>query len=294
MRQTGDGGGEAIRRLALFPHPGKPDALKLAGELIARFEARGLRVWMLREVAAATGRPDLAGSPEELDGVQAALVLGGDGALLSAARQVARAGIPILGVNMGHLGFLTELETPDLEPGLERFLSGEYEIERRLMLKAVIRRGGEPVASYVGLNDAVVTRGTLARITRLEASIGGETVGTFVGDGLVVATPTGSTGYSLSAGGPILHPLVRALVLIPICPHTLASRAIVAPPEQGVRIAVRGKDDVMLTVDGQIGQTLHAGDAIEVSAAAVETKLIKLSGRSFYQVLRSRLSTPME
>lgn len=281
--------GEMNLLVALMPHSGKEAALALAEQLIARLEKDGVRIWLEPEAAALLGREDLAGSDEELALARVALVLGGDGAFLKAARLAAPHGVPILGVNLGHLGFLTAVEPSGLDEALARVFRGDYSIEERLMLKAEVWREGQLVASSFGLNDAAVTRGTFARVIEFETWIDGSLIGTFLADGMIVATPTGSTAYSLSAGGPIVHPGVRALIVTPICPHTIGARTIVTMPDQQVTIRILSRDDAMLTVDGQVGESLKAMDRVVVGRASKPARLVSLGDRSFYGLIHNRL-----
>lgn len=282
-----------MHSVALLPHTQKTSALELAGRLIDRFEREGRAVWLEAEAAALLGRPDLAGSEEALAEAGFALVIGGDGAFLKGARLAAPHGVPILGVNLGHLGFLTAVEPTSVDEAIDRVLQGEYDVEERLMLQAVVLRDERPIRSYYGLNDAVVTRGVFARVVELEAYVGRALVGTFVGDGMIVSTPTGSTAYSLSAGGPILHPELQALVLTPICPHSIGARTLVTLPDEVVRIRLvhpsGHSKEAMLTVDGQAGETLLPGDEVRVQKASKPARLLRLKGRSFYTLMHARL-----
>ena len=274
--------------IALLPHSGKGEALALASRLIPQLEARGTKVWIEAEVAEKLERPDLCGPSEELSLCGVALVLGGDGALLKAARLVAPFGVPILGVNLGHLGFLTEIEPSRVDEALERLFLGDYDIEERLMLRARVVRSGNVVASHYGLNDAVVTRGNFARVVEFETYVDGEAIGSFLGDGVIIATPTGSTAYSLSAGGPIVNPKVEALIVTPICPHTVGARTLVTRPDERIRIRLTSTDEAMLTLDGQVGESLRPGDEIHVSRAGKPARLVTLEGRTFYRLLHTR------
>ncbi len=276
--------------IALLPHSGKPAAMDLAAGLISHLEQRAIEVWVEQDAAEKLGRKDLVAGDQEFAACLAAIVLGGDGAFLKAARTVAPLGVPLLGVNLGHLGFLTAVEPAGLFGALERLLEGDYTIEERLMLKASIIRSGERIASFFGLNDAVVTRGVFPRVIQLDTFIDDAFVGTFLADGMIVSTPTGSTAYSLSAGGPILHPRLEALVVTPICPHTVGARTLVTRPDERVKIRMTNeRTDAMLTVDGQIAEALRSGDEVEVTRAGKPARLVNLNGRSFYDLLHSRL-----
>ena len=222
------------------------------------------------------------------------LVLGGDGTLLAVADRVSLAGLdlPILGVNFGHLGFLAEINFPELYPLLESAVAGRAAIERRLIMRAHVIRAGQRIAEHVAFNDVVVTRGALSRIIELSVTVGGEFVARFNADGLIVASPTGSTAYNLSAGGPILHPAVDALILTPIAPHTLSNRPVVIPASAPVLVAPMAHDpdqEVILTLDGQIGLTLEAGDTVEVARHDTPVRLVKSPTQSYFDVLRRKL-----
>ena len=274
--------------IALLPHTGKQAALELASAVIRYLEGRGVRALLERAAAERLGRAELAAGEDEFAGCGAAIVLGGDGAFLKAARTVAPLGVPLLGVNLGRLGFLAAVEPGGVFAALDRVLAGDYTIENRLMLKATITRSGEKVASFFGLNDAVVARGAFPRVIELETYVGDAHVGTFLADGMIVSTPTGSTAYSLSAGGPIVSPGVEALVVTPICPHTVGVRSLVTRPDDIIAIKIE-RTDALLTVDGQVGEALRPGDRVEVGRAGKPARLVNLNGRSFYDLLHSRL-----
>lgn len=243
--------------------------------------------------------PDLGGhrvaSRDDLPRlVDMLLVLGGDGTLLSMADRVSQSGrdLPILGVNFGHLGFLTEINFPELFPLLESAIAGTAAIERRLILSARVIRGGTQVAEYRALNDVVITRGSLSRVIDLSVTVDGTFVARFTGDGLIIASPTGSTAYNLSAGGPILHPGVEALVLTPIAPHTLSNRPVVVPGSVLVQVTASALDqdqEVILTLDGQIGLALQPGDTVEAVQYEPAIRLIKAPRHSYFDVLRQKL-----
>jgi NAD+ kinase len=222
------------------------------------------------------------------------LVLGGDGTLLAMADRVSLAGrdLPILGVNFGHLGFLAEINFPELYPLLESAIAGRATIERRLIMRVHVLRTGQRTAQHVAFNDVVITRGALSRIIELSVTVGGEFVARFNADGLIVASPTGSTAYNLSAGGPILHPAVDALILTPIAPHTLSNRPVVIPASAPVLVAPTAHDpdqEVILTLDGQIGLTLEPGDTVEVARHDTPVRLVKSPSQSYFDVLRRKL-----
>jgi NAD+ kinase len=199
--------------------------------------------------------------------------------------------IPILGVNFGSLGFLTEITLPELRPSLEAALDGRARIEERMMLRAATSRADRPFARHVALNDVVVTKGARSRMIDLSVHVGDEFVTRVKADGLIVATPTGSTAYNLAAGGPIVAPSMDALILTPIAPHTLTNRPIVIPAVAPVRVqpVMDDRDEVFVTFDGQEGFQLQAGDEIEVTRAETPLRLIMPSTRSYFEVLRTKL-----
>jgi NAD+ kinase len=222
------------------------------------------------------------------------LVLGGDGTLLSMADCIGRAGlnVPILGVNFGSLGFLTEVTLPELYPSLEAALAGRAPIEERLTLRATIARPSGASSSEVAVNDVVINKGARSRLIDLSISVGDGLVTTVRADGLIVATPTGSTAYNLAAGGPIVQPSVDALVLTPIAPHTLTNRPIVIPSSSTVRVKpmMEERDEVFVTFDGQVGCELHAGDEISICRASQPMRLVRPATRSYFEVLREKLN----
>ena len=224
--------------------------------------------------------------------VDAVLVLGGDGTFLSAAREAASADVPILGVNLGGLGFLTETAESDLYVALDRLVKGDVEIEPRMMLEVRVgsRRSKTPWTER-GLNDVVIHQSDESRMVQLELRIGRTSIGTLAADGLIVATPTGSTAYSLSAGGPIVRPTIEALLATPICPHSLAFRPLLVGADEKLRVRVgRNVNRARLTVDGQISRPLAAGDDVEIRRAKARVSMLSLKRESFYEVLREKLA----
>lgn len=221
---------------------------------------------------------------------QLVLVIGGDGTMLRAARTVYGREIPILGINQGYLGFLTEVEIDQLREKLQQLLQGDYEIERRMMLTAKVYRDGVCIVDVNALNDMVVTKGALSRIIKVELLLEGQLVERYHGDGLIFSTPTGSTGYSLSAGGPVVHPAIDLCIVAPICPHSLIARPLIFSPEHTLTVRLDANNaPAMLTVDGQNGVELKKGDMIQISKAEHDTALIVLEKRNFFAVLREKL-----
>lgn len=258
-------------------------------------KARGIdpifdsRSAVLLDTAADTA-PSRDRLPELVDLI---LVLGGDGTLLAMADRIAASGrdIPILGVNFGGLGFLTEVTLPELYDALESTLAGTAPTEERLMLRAAIERGSETLSDRQALNDVVITRGALSRIIDLSVSIGSEFVARFKADGLIVTTPTGSTAYNLASGGPIVHPQVDALVITPIAPHTLTNRPVVISAASEVRIQplMEVDEEIVLTYDGQTGVPLQQHDTVVITRAPFRLRLVRAATRSYYEVLRQKL-----
>jgi NAD+ kinase len=246
---------------------------------------------LLEPPAAQTlGFPEYA--TEELNKeAECLIVLGGDGTLLNHARRAAPAGIPLLGINTGRIGFLTEVEAPELSFALEKLFHDEYYIDRRMMLEARVYRQGRLVEHSIALNDAVITKGSFARLIFLETFVDEEYVTTYPADGLIIATPTGSTAYSLSAGGPLVSPELELMLVTPICPHSLWVRPLVIGADREVKINVHSqKEEVMLTMDGQYGFRLEQNDTVTVSRAGCKAKNIRLKNRSFFSLLRKKLS----
>jgi len=222
--------------------------------------------------------------------VEMVIVLGGDGTLLSVARLVEGKDVPILGVNLGGLGFLTEVTVEELFSTLEKIFKNEFVTDDRLMLKATVHRQGERVAQSLVLNDVVISKGTLARMIKLEIFINHQFVTALRGDGLILASPTGSTAYSLSAGGPIINPSVEAMVLTPISPHTLTNRPIVIPNNVHIEVVSKTREEgTTVTFDGQVGFSLRAEDVVEIWTAESKIKLIRSPQRNYYEVLRRKL-----
>lgn len=220
------------------------------------------------------------------------IVLGGDGTLLNVARIPGAGNLPILAVNLGSLGFLTEVTLDELYPALTKVLEGDFQIHERMMLRATLHNEGEEKieAQSVALNDAVIRQGTFSRIISLESYIDGEHVATYGADGLIIATPSGSTAHSLSAGGPIVHPGLSAFILTPICPHTLTVRPHIVSAESRVSIIIRSAhSNMMLTIDGQEAYDLYPNSVVEIDKAPETIKLISSRKRSYYEVLRTKL-----
>ena len=287
----------AITQVGLVAKRRLDAAAGVLAELAGWLEARGVRPIFETETAALVGLPP--GRPtKEKDDLPGAcdliVVLGGDGTLIGMAGRIAQAGVsvPILGVNFGSLGFLTEITLAELYSSLQSVLDGTARIEERLMLHARTLRGGAVFSERIALNDVVITKGALSRIIDLSVAIGDQPVMRVRADGLIVASPTGSTAYNLAAGGPILHPAVDALLLTPIAPHMLTNRPIVVPASSEVRVqpAMNGSnDELFVTVDGQSGHPLEHADVISIQRAARPLHLVRASTRTYFDVLRQKL-----
>jgi NAD+ kinase len=279
-----------MKRVGIIAKPQRPEVVELLGQFIPWLREQGLEVF-LDEDSAPSLR--MEGYPRARIPALAEMlvVLGGDGTILSAARLVCEAGVPLLGVNLGGLGFIAEVCAEDIYPAMERVLKGDCPVEERMMLEVGIHRHGQQIASYTVLNDVVLNKGALARIIDIETSVDGSYMTTFRADGLIAATPTGSTAYSLSAGGPVLHPAVQGMVLTPICSHTLAIRPIVLPPSSVVEIRPMNPHggEVFLTMDGQVGFSLMEKDRVVVRRSEHTTRLLVPFQRDFFKVLREKL-----
>ena len=222
--------------------------------------------------------------------IELVVILGGDGSLLAVARKVASFGIPILGVHLGQLGFIMETTVDEVEARLKEIVKGNFGLESRVMLEAELRRGKKSLGKEIVLNDVVVTKGALARIFELNVLIDGELVGGLRGDGVIVATPTGSTAYSLSAGGPVIHPRTDSVVVTPICPHMLTQRPLVVPNNSNIKLQILNKPaDVVLTLDGQIGWEMQGSDEVVIKRAKFPLYLVKSPIRTYYNILKDKL-----
>ena len=279
-----------IQAIGIISKPRKRDAEGILKGLSTWLTARGVEAFYDGETAALIGETSPYRKEDIPKKADLILVLGGDGTLLSVARLIGEAGPPILGVNLGSLGFLTEITLEELYPMLERILSGDYEVDERTMLEASVRRDGSPTGRHIVLNDAVINKGALARMIQMETLVNGCYLNTFRADGLILSSPTGSTAYSLSAGGPILAPSVKALIISPICPHTLTNRPIVLPEDVTVEITlITENEDVMLTLDGQAGFPLRHRDTVVIRKAKGTLQLILSPDKDYYQILRQKL-----
>ncbi|HYH47727.1 MAG TPA: NAD(+)/NADH kinase [Thermoanaerobaculia bacterium] len=281
-----------LQRVGVVAKVGSRDAVHTAHELAEWLRRRGLEAVLDEASLRARGQereiPFDLGEPVDL-----VVVLGGDGTLLSVARNVAP-GVPILGVNLGNLGFLTEITRGDLYPALVQVLAGKFTIETRSLLDVELRRnrseGRDGSQTFRVLNDAVITKSALARIIELTLRVDGHLIARYRSDGLIISTPTGSTAYNLSAGGPIVFPLLPVVVLTPICPHALSLRPIVVPDQGTIEVTLETqREEVYLTLDGQEGTSLGHRDTVCVTRSATQVRLVKVNTRSFYDNLGAKL-----
>lgn len=280
-----------VHRVGIVLKPNKPEAGAVVQELIAWLQQRDREVLLDPEASAACpacgpgrSRADVAAQADLI------VVLGGDGTILSISRLMGLRQVPILGVNLGGLGFLTEVALPELFSTLEAVLKEDYAVSRRQMLAAQVRRAGASAGEYEALNDLVINKTAPSRIVELETFVNGEYVATYRADGLIVASPTGSTAYCLSAGGPILYPTLPALVVIPICPHTLTNRPLVLPDSARIEVVQRSSsEDVHLTVDGQVDVVLQHRDSVVVRRSAHVITLVKSPKLNYFELLRTKL-----
>ncbi|MBX5466544.1 MAG: NAD(+)/NADH kinase [Firmicutes bacterium] len=280
---------EAAGPVLIWPNPEKEQVRGLIAQLLPWFARHGVGTFLPQEAARTLGYPELGVEAWEdaVTGAAWALVLGGDGTLLNAAKRVAPYQVPLLGVNLGHVGFLTEVEVPELFPALAAVLRGEFQLDERNLLSARLVRGGQEIRRYEALNDVVVAKGPFARLVHLETFVDDAFVTSYPADGVIVASPTGSTAYSLSAGGPILTPDLEVMVVTPICPHSFFDRSIVIPAQRTVRIRVRTEHrETLVTVDGQEAHPVEDGDEVVVRTSAQKVRLIRRFGWNFFQVLR--------
>jgi NAD+ kinase len=290
----------AVACVGLLVNLDKPRALGLARAIGRWLDAAGVRTLATPDLAAllgGAGRVESVTLPDMAREAGFLVVLGGDGTLLGAARRTAQYSPLLLGVNLGHLGFLTELEEGDLFGALPGLLGGRYEVDERMMLACAVCRADGAAERYLALNDVVVAKGPFARLVRLQVSAGGSVVAAFRGDGIIASTPTGSTAYSLSAGGPVLHPQVDGVLVTPICPHSFYSRPMLLSGRERVRLDISvsgGRDDslVALAVDAQEGRRLGPGEWVEIAVAQERVRLLRRPGWSFYDVLRRKLAEP--
>jgi len=279
-----------IKKIGIISKPRKRDAGPVLSDLVKWLKEKEIEPLMDQETAglidfdSSHKRPDIAILSDFI------IVLGGDGTLISVARLIGSRGTPILGVNLGSLGFLTEVTLDEMYPLLEKILAGEISIDERWTLEVSVQRGDKELAKYTVLNDVVINKGALARMILMETVIDGRYLNTYRADGLIISTPTGSTAYSLSAGGPIINPRVGAIIISPICPHSITNRPIVVREDVIVEVTLQSEnEDVLVTLDGQEGYPLQYLDKVVVKKSANTIRLITSPDKDYYEVLRQKL-----
>ncbi|MFL6231321.1 MAG: NAD(+)/NADH kinase [Pyrinomonadaceae bacterium] len=285
-----------IRRVGVLVKPHHPEAARTICRLLAYFHTRGVVLVTVPRADRAEIEREANCTLEVLDEEQLAasvdliVVLGGDGTMISAARLLDNRHVPVLGINYGTLGYLTEVRVEELNDALDAILAGDYRIDERLMLAAELWRGEGRLLRQRVLNDVVVSKSALARIIEIETRLDSQLVNVFRADGLIVSTPTGSTAYNLSAGGPIIYPSMGAVVITPICPHTLSNRPLVVPDAAEIEVILRTpKEEVALTLDGQVGMPLEVGDRVRITKSRTTFNLVQPANRNYFEVLRGKL-----
>jgi NAD+ kinase len=286
----------SIKRIGLVLKPHQPEALKTICELAQWLTARGIELVggpeierdRIQEATGCSVREVQSDKlPQEVDLV---LVLGGDGTMIATARMIGDSDVPVLGINFGGLGYLAEFRIEELHSALEAILTGNYRLDNRVMLSVELLRGQESITKNRVLNDVVINKSALARIIEIEAYFNQQFVNSFRADGLIVSTPTGSTAYNLSAGGPVIFPSMNAIVITPICPFTLSNRPIVVPDDDDIELRLKtDKEDVALTLDGQVGFALQVEDRVIIKKSNTTFKLIQPANRNYFDVLRDKL-----
>jgi NAD+ kinase len=272
-----------VQSIAIITKKQKPDALEAGRALQTWLKEKGINACHVENEP----EPDIPPLPPDVEFI---VVMGGDGTILSAARHYSEKGVPIFGVNLGGLGFLTEITLDELYPSMAEYvLTDKFEVEDRLLLTATLHRQGRIFLQEKVLNDTVINKGALARIAEMTTRIDGEYLTTYRADGLIVATPTGSTAYNLSAGGPIIYPTQRNIIILPICSHTLSNRPIILPDTVTVTVTLEEVQDVYLTLDGQVGGAMEPGDRLEIRRAPYFLKIVKSPYRSHFEILRTKL-----
>lgn len=277
--------------VGLFPNMMRPSVRTVLGWLIQYFKEKRVNVLVPSEVGSISDQDSSSYfSGQDYSRLTVAISLGGDGTLLRTARLVSPCGIPLLGVNMGKLGFLTEIELTELKPTIDKLISGNYDIEERLLINACVFDNAEQQYTSFALNDIVIAKDGLSRMIRMNLFIDGQFTAHYPADGLVVATSTGSTGYTLSAGGPIIYPGLNVMAVTPICPHSLFARSLIIPQNSELKISLEPcSENVMLTTDGQSTYKLSSNHVVFISKKDFRAKFIKISGKGYYQSLHEKL-----
>lgn len=285
-----------VGRVGVVVKPHQPQALKTTCELVEWLDRHSIQLVGTPElererIEHETGcAVELAGQDELAARVDLIIVLGGDGTMIATARMIGDREVPVLGINYGSLGYLAEFRMEEMFPALEAILEGNYQIDSRVMLEAEVFRGAEKMLRTSVLNDVVINKSALARIIEIETSLNGQFVNSFRADGLIVSTPTGSTAYNLSAGGPVIYPSMNAVVVTPICPFTLSNRPLVVPDDAVIELCLKTPhEEVALTLDGQVGFPLEVEDRVVIKKSRTSFKLVQPTNRNYFDVLRDKL-----
>jgi NAD+ kinase len=283
----------AVDVVGLLPHRDRPEALRLAADAAAWLRAHGVTVRLPADEAHACGVPELGVARDDFaDGLDLAVSFGGDGTMLRSVDLLARDGVPVLGVNVGRLGYLTEIEPEHLHDALQCVLDGRYEIDERMLLRLVVRSRGPAGGEWWALNEGVLEKTHSGRLARVAVAVNGKPFTTYSADGLIVATPTGSTAYSFSARGPIASPRLRCVLLTPVSPHMLFDRTLVLDGDEELRLEVLDDHAIGLTVDGREVGELEQGAVVLATAAPQPARLVSVDGRDFHQVVRAKFGLP--
>ncbi|MGI8654423.1 MAG: NAD(+)/NADH kinase [Pyrinomonadaceae bacterium] len=285
-----------IRRVGVVVKPAQPEALQMLCELVVWLKDRNLtlvgepHIERARIEAETACVIEIEESERLSESVDLFVVLGGDGTMIRAARLVGEHDIPVLGINYGSLGYLAEFRTDELFPALESILAGDYRLDERVMLDVEVIHDDEQRVRGRVLNDVVINKSALARIIEIEARLNNQFVNAFRADGLIVSTPTGSTAYNLSAGGPVVYPSMEAIVITPICPFTLSNRPLVVPDSAIIELCIKTqKEEVAITLDGQTGFPLEVGDRVLIKKSSTTFKIVQPVNRNYFEVLRDKL-----
>jgi NAD+ kinase len=281
----------SIKRIGIISKPKKTEIREIVPSLTQWLRERNVEVFIDKETASLLESAEKSLSRNEMPSqVDLLVVLGGDGTLLAAARALNRKPVPILAVNLGGLGFLTVITREELYPTLELVLAGNFKTERRVQIEGELVRADEVISSFLALNDVVLNKGAIARILDFDVLVNGRFISTYKSDGLIVSTPTGSTAYSLAAGGPIVTPAVEAFVVTPICAHTLTNRPLVLPDSVQIEVVVKSQREVAyLTVDGQMGIATHSDDTVRLKKASSCVEIIQPPNKDYFEILRQKL-----
>ena len=280
-----------FKRIGIISKPGKTEVREIVPPLLRWLGERHIEAFIDKETGTIVESPEKRLTRNEMAGqVDLVIVLGGDGTLLATARSLNRKPVPILGVNLGGLGFLTVITLEEIYPTLEQVLAGNFRSERRVQIEGELIRSDETIASFLALNDVVLNKGAIARILDFALRVNGQFVSTYKSDGLIVSTPTGSTAYSLAAGGPVVAPSVEAFIVTPICAHTLTNRPVVLPDSVSIEVSVKSQREVAyLTVDGQVGIATHNEDLVRLKKAQSYVELIQPAGKDYFEILQRKL-----